>query len=76
MDLEITNMGGIECVSRIRQMQKQQEINQHVPVVAVTANALEQPMVAASEAEMDDVMSKPFLIRNLLSKIAPLIRKG
>ena len=75
MDLEMPNMGGIECVSRIRQMQKNEEIKQHVPVVAVTANAREQQMVAAREAGMDDVVSKPFLIGNLLSKISPLIRK-
>ena len=45
----------------------------HVPVVAVTANVRDEQIAAAKKSGMDDVVSKPFRIPDLLRKIESLL---
>ena len=39
MDLEMPVMDGLTCTRKIRELQRQGSIRQHLPVIAVTANA-------------------------------------
>jgi CheY-like chemotaxis protein len=39
MDLEMPVIDGITCVKRIRELQGQEKIRAHLPVIAVIANA-------------------------------------
>jgi len=73
MDLEMPEMGGLECVTRIRELQTQGIIRRHVPVVAVTANVRAEQMLVARKSGMDDIMSKPFRIADLLEKIEVIV---
>lgn len=73
MDLEMPEMGGLECVSRIRELQVQGVIRRHVPVVAVTANVRAEQMLVARKSGMDDIVSKPFRIADLLEKIEAIV---
>ncbi|KAG8672588.1 hypothetical protein FPOAC2_05982 [Fusarium poae] len=75
MDLEMPNMDGLTCVSEIRRMQKKGEIIEHVPVIAVTANVRDEQIRVALERGMDDLVSKPFRIPEVMSKIERLLRK-
>jgi CheY-like chemotaxis protein len=49
------------------------KINSHVPVIAVTANVRDEQVAAAKRSGMDDVVSKPFRIPDLLAKIDTLL---
>jgi signal transduction histidine kinase/CheY-like chemotaxis protein len=73
MDLEMPEMGGLECVTHIRKFQADGLIQRHVPVVAVTANVRAEQMLAARQSGMDDIVSKPFKIADLLRKIEGIV---
>jgi CheY-like chemotaxis protein len=74
MDWEMPVMDGLSCVRHIRQLQKDGTVQGHVPVIAVTANVREEQVKAAIEAGMDDIVSKPFRIPELCTRIRKLIR--
>lgn len=73
MDLEMPNMDGLTCVREIRLMEASGEVRGHVPVIAVTANVREQQVAMARMSGMDDVLSKPFRIPDLLKKVERLL---
>jgi CheY-like chemotaxis protein len=79
MDIEMPVMNGIEATRRIRESEKSGKLLSHIPIIAITANARLEQISVAKEAGMDDVVSKPFRIPELLSKIevftGPLKRK-
>ncbi|KAK2613120.1 hypothetical protein N8I77_000049 [Diaporthe amygdali] len=73
MDLEMPRMDGLTCVREIRKKEVQGEVTKHVPVIAVTANVRDQQVATAKESGMDDVLSKPFRIPDLLKKVEGLL---
>lgn len=73
MDLEMPNMDGLTCVKEIRRMELSGELVAHVPVIAVTANVREQQVATARQSGMDDVLSKPFRIPDLIKKVELLL---
>ncbi|KAF2263402.1 hypothetical protein CC78DRAFT_437780, partial [Lojkania enalia] len=73
LDLEMPVMNGLTCVRRIREMQQTGELVEHVPVIACTGNARREQTVHAIETGMDDVVTKPFRINELLPKCYDLI---
>lgn len=75
MDLEMPVMDGLTCVRRIRQLQRTQEIIAHVPVIAITANARGEQIETALEAGMDDVVTKPFRIPDLVPRMQALVSR-
>jgi CheY-like chemotaxis protein len=58
-------MDGLTCVRRIRELQKEGVVHDHVPVIAVTANVRSEQVEVALKAGMDNVISKPFRIPEL-----------
>lgn len=72
MDLEMPVMGGLECISKIRQAEEDGTISGHVPVIAVTANALSMHAEAAMKAGMDGITTKPYRMDDLVSQIEKL----
>lgn len=65
-------MDGLQCTSKIREMEKAGEFKCHVPIIAVTANARSEQIATLLAAGMDDVVSKPFRIGELIPKIEEL----
>ncbi|KAJ4983602.1 hsp90-like protein [Stagonosporopsis vannaccii] len=65
LDWEMPVMNGLECVANIRKMQEEGILNNHIPVIGVTANARSEQVETALRAGMDDVISKPFRIPEL-----------
>lgn len=75
MDLEMPIMDGLTCVKEIRRMEDDGSIVKHVPIIAVTANVRDEQVANAKESGMDDVVSKPFRIQELLTKVEGLLRR-
>lgn len=75
MDLEMPVLGGLECVKQIRELQEMGKLVRHVPVIAVTANARNEQIAVAVKAGMDEVVTKPFRIPELVPKMEELVAK-
>jgi CheY-like chemotaxis protein len=76
MDLEMPVMDGLTCVRKIRSMEVDGTVSGHVPVIAVTANVRSEQIAAARNSGMDDVVSKPFRIPELIAKIEKLLAQS
>ena len=67
MDIGLINMDGLECTRRIRDL-KLGTLN-HVPIIAVTARSGEQARQECLEAGMDDFLTKPVTVVNIVSML-------
>ncbi|MGH4036462.1 MAG: response regulator [Sphaerochaeta sp.] len=63
MDIRMPVMDGYEAARKMR------ELNQYVPIVAVSANALDSDIKKTIESGMNDHVAKPFNKQVLLTKI-------
>lgn len=66
MDCRMPNLDGFETTKIIR---LQEPSDQHVPILAVTASAMEDDRETCLRAGMDDVLTKPFTKNDLLKVI-------
>ncbi|PQE10242.1 hypothetical protein CJF32_00000779 [Rutstroemia sp. NJR-2017a WRK4] len=73
LDIEMPIMDGLTCVRKIREMEASGQVRGHVPVIAVTANARSEQVTSAKQAGMDEVMSKPFRMVQLVPMIESLL---
>ena len=60
MDVNMPNKNGLEATKIIRQ-----RVKQHIPIIALTANALKGDKERFLEAGMDDYISKPIELKEL-----------
>ena len=72
MDLTLPNMDGEEATRRI----KADAATQHIPVIALTANAMAGDREKALAAGCDDFDTKPVELERLLGKIRALTPAG
>ncbi|KAM7209017.1 putative signal transduction histidine-protein kinase [Naviculisporaceae sp. PSN 640] len=75
MDLEMPVMDGMTCTREIRRLERAGVITHHIPIIAVTAYARPEQIENAKAAGVDDVISKPFRIPELIPKIEELVAK-
>jgi PAS domain S-box-containing protein len=75
MDLEMPVMDGQTCAKKLREMQNTGELVAHIPVIAVTANARAEQIEMTLKSGIDDVVSKPFRLPELLPKMKDNISK-
>jgi CheY-like chemotaxis protein len=73
MDVEMPVMDGNTCARQIRALEKEGEFIGHIPIIAVSANARREQIEQAKQAGMDDAISKPFRIPELMSIIDSLL---
>jgi signal transduction histidine kinase/CheY-like chemotaxis protein len=73
LDIEMPVMDGLSCIRKIRNMEREGFYTRRVPVIAVTANARDEQIKEALEAGMDDVVTKPFRIPELLVRMSDLV---
>jgi len=57
MDCQMPGMDGYEATERLRH--KEEGTGEHLPVIAVTASAMEKDRLRMQEAGMDDYLAKP-----------------
>jgi CheY-like chemotaxis protein len=73
MDCQMPDMDGYETTRRIR---SRPSADHQVPIVALTAHALDEDRQKCVEAGMDDYLSKPFSQQQLASAIGPWLKNA
>lgn len=73
LDIEMPVMDGLTCIRKIRTMEDEGFFKRRLPVIAVTANARNEQIEAALEAGVNDVVTKPFRIPELLVQMSALV---
>ena len=73
MDCQMPLMDGYETTRRIRASETKGE---HIPIIAVTANAMEDEREAALACGMDDFLTKPYSHAALQDALLRLARPG
>ncbi|MGA1199318.1 MAG: response regulator [Candidatus Latescibacterota bacterium] len=71
MDVQMPEMDGFEATRVIRK--KEQVTHTHIPIIALTANAMKGDREQCLEAGMDDYVSKPIRFDELSEAIARVI---
>jgi signal transduction histidine kinase/DNA-binding response OmpR family regulator len=69
MDCQMPEMDGFEATAEIRKRQQQGRLRGRLPVIALTANAVEGDRERCLAAGMDDYLSKPFTREQLAAMI-------
>ncbi|KAK6003648.1 hypothetical protein QM012_009419 [Aureobasidium pullulans] len=73
LDVEMPIMDGLTCARRIRELEEAKEIVRHVPVIGITANARAEQIASCIDAGMDEVVTKPFRVVDLLPRMLALV---
>ena len=73
MDIMLPQMDGYEITKVIRDNEKQTK--EHVPIIALTANALENDREKCLNAGMDDYLAKPFTAQELYATMEKFLEK-
>jgi PAS domain S-box-containing protein len=68
MDIQMPVMGGLEATAAIRE--KEKSTATHLPIIAMTANAMQGDREQCLRAGMDDYVSKPVNIRALTTVLS------
>ncbi len=73
MDVQMHNLNGLETTQRIRSYEQQKSLG-HLPIIGLTAHALEGDRERCLAAGMDDYLTKPFDPSDLKDKLASFIQ--
>ena len=65
MDCQMPEMDGFTATATIRQQERDAADHRHVPIIALTANAMEGDRARCLAAGMDDYLAKPFTMAQL-----------
>lgn len=69
MDLMLPEMDGYTITKEIRRIEKEQDVKNPVPIIAITANTLDNDREKCFEVGMNDYLAKPFTAEQLINKI-------
>ncbi|RPA94686.1 hypothetical protein L873DRAFT_1830185 [Choiromyces venosus 120613-1] len=75
MDMEMPVMDGNTATVKIRELETSGKIRRHVPIMGISANARPEQVAKMTEVGMDDAISKPFRIADLLGRFDTLLKK-
>ncbi len=65
MDIMMPVMDGLEATAKIREIEKKQGIKKRTPIVALTANTMDNDKEKCISYGMDEFLAKPFDIEKL-----------
>ena len=69
MDIMLPGMDGYEITQAIREYEKANSIESPVPIIAITANTLDNDRERCFKAGMNEYLAKPFTAAQLIEKI-------
>jgi osomolarity two-component system sensor histidine kinase NIK1 len=69
MDLMLPVMNGYEITREIRRLEKEKGVENEIPIIAITANVLDNDRDKCFEVGMNEFMTKPFTAEQLIEKI-------
>ncbi|CZT51583.1 related to autoinducer 2 sensor kinase/phosphatase luxQ [Rhynchosporium secalis] len=69
MDWQMPVMDGLTASREIRKLEAEKKITRHLEIIATTANARDEQIETAIASGIDSVMSKPFMVSDLLIKM-------
>jgi CheY-like chemotaxis protein len=69
MDMQMPNVDGLEATRAIREWERGNQ-KPRIPIIAMTANAMEADREHCLEAGMDDFIAKPFNANEMLAVVA------
>jgi CheY-like chemotaxis protein/HPt (histidine-containing phosphotransfer) domain-containing protein len=75
MDVQMPVMDGLEAVARLRKLEQSHPERKHMPVIAMTARALQNDREKCLQAGMDAYVSKPLLIDDLAAVLEEMTSK-
>jgi osomolarity two-component system sensor histidine kinase NIK1 len=73
MDVQMPGLNGLEATREIREWEQANQIENRVPIVAMTAHTLQSDRKIFLDSGMNDVLNKPFS-RDDLNKVLERIR--
>jgi CheY-like chemotaxis protein len=73
MDVQMPELDGLEATRRIREMEK--KTGAHMPILAMTANAMQGDRDECLSAGMDGYLAKPVESKQLLRAIEELVAR-
>ena len=74
MDVQMPVMNGLEATAAIRQ--KEKDSGSHIPIIAMTAHAMDSDREKCLQAGMDEYISKPLKADRLLNMIEQVVTKA
>jgi len=75
MDMQMPNLDGLETTRRIRERERA-EGRDPVPIIALTANAMESDRTHCMQAGMDGFLAKPFRRNDVMAVVGRFLRPG
>ncbi len=69
MDIQMPFLNGLEATAEIRKYEKQMEVKNPIPIIAITAFAFEHDKQNCLAAGMDDYLTKPYRPQDLIDII-------
>lgn len=75
MDLMLPGMNGYTITEEIRKYEKESGTEVPVPIIAITANTLDNDRQRCFDAGMNDYLSKPFTANQLIDKIRQYLQE-
>jgi CheY-like chemotaxis protein len=73
MDLMLPGMNGYEITTAIRKYEQENGSEKQIPIIAITANTLDNDREKCFTAGMNEYLSKPFTSEQLLEKVRTFI---
>ena len=73
MDIMLPEMNGYQITEEIRKIEKENNVNNPVAIIALTANTYENDKEKCLRIGMNDYLSKPFSAKQLIKAIEKFI---
>lgn len=76
MDIYMPNMNGFQATKRIRKMEKENESNKPIPIIALTAASMREERERCMELGMDEYILKPIRKKTLFKIIHEVLNNA
>ena len=75
MDIMLPEMDGFETTAVIRKQEEEAGVEKQIPIVALTANTLDNDREKCIQAGMNEYLAKPFTAQELVDVIQKFIQR-